>query len=276
MKKLDLKKIKLEIISFWNGQLLYVKQANSKMEYIKIENKKYVKYLFVLLALDMLFGFLLFSFTPLNDLGIFNGKTKLEREKTSVDLLNSKINYLSSEINKLRVKNEKIKFILKLSDSSGVQDSNKKLNENKPQITNNLYSIFSKIIYIFAQEKVNKFFIKPLIGYISRGFEPSKGHNGIDIIAKTGTPVFAAAPGYVVFSDFTNSSGYNMAIVHSNGYISFYKHCSRLLKKEREFVYANDVIALSGNSGEETTGPHLHFEIWKDGKPVDPGKYLLK
>jgi len=279
MKKFDIKKLKKEFITLWGGQLLYVKHTDSKLEYVHLEIKKYLRYFFAALLLAGFMGFLILSFTPLNDLAIFNGKSKIEREKEAVAVLNSKINYLSGEINKLRVTNEKLKFIIKLSDSTaafGNSVNEKKADGVKPQISNNLYSIFNKIIYIFAQEQGNKFFTKPLIGYISRGFEPSKGHNGIDIVANIGTPVYAAGAGYVVFSDFTNSSGYSLIIAHSSGFLTFYKHCSRLLKKEREFVFANDLVALSGNTGEETSGPHLHFEIWKDGKPVDPNKYLLK
>lgn len=279
MKKPDLKKIKKEFDSLLNSQLIYIRNTDAKMDYVHLDVKKYVKYFAVLLCFAGLLGFVILSYTPLNDLTVFNGKTRIEREKAEVDVLNSKINYLSGEINKLRVVNEKLKFIVRFSDAvPPVNDSLK--NEKKvgfnQQISNNLYSIFNKIIHIFAKEQVNKFFTKPVIGYISRGFEPAKGHNGIDIIANTGTPVFAASPGYVVFSDFTNKSGYTLIIAHSDGFMTLYKHCSRLLKKEREFVYANDVIALSGNTGEETSGPHLHFEIWKNGKPVDPVKYLLK
>lgn len=279
MKKPDLNKYKKEFDALRNGQFIYIKNANSKMEYVHLDIKKHIKYFAAVLCFAGLLGFVILSYTPLNDLAVFNGKTRLEREKKEVEILNTKINYLSGEINKLRVINGKLNFIIRFSDNASQQNDSLK-NEKKAgfnqQISNNLYSIFNKIIYIFAQEQVNKFFTKPVIGYISRGFEPAKGHNGIDIIAKTGTPVFAASPGYVVFSDFTNKAGYSLIIAHSDGFITLYKHCSRLLKKEREFVYANDIIALSGNTGEETSGPHLHFEIWKNGKPVDPVKYLLK
>ena len=98
---------------------------------------------------------------------------------------------------------------------------------------------------------------------------------GIDIVAKDGTPVFASAGGFVVFSDYTNDYGHIIILSHSDGYLSFYKHCSLILKKEREFVKQGELIAKSGNSGLATTGPHLHFEIWHNGKAVDPESLLI-
>ena len=113
-------------------------------------------------------------------------------------------------------------------------------------------------------------------GYISRGFDPDRGHFGIDIVAKVGTPVFASAGGFVVFSGYTNDYGHVLILSHSDGYLSFYKHCSVLLKRDREFVIQGELIAQTGNSGLATTGPHLHFEIWHNGKAVDPETILIK
>lgn len=97
---------------------------------------------------------------------------------------------------------------------------------------------------------------------------------GIDFVIKTGTPVYSAAGGYIVFADFTVNDGYMVIIAHSDGYITVYKHCSVLLKKARDIVSEGEMIALSGNTGELSTGPHLHFEIWKDGKPLGPSKFF--
>jgi murein DD-endopeptidase MepM/ murein hydrolase activator NlpD len=93
---------------------------------------------------------------------------------------------------------------------------------------------------------------------------------------KNGTPVFASAGGFVVFSGYTNNFGHIIILSHSDGYLSIYKHCSVILKKEREFVKQGDLIAQSGNSGLATTGPHLHFEIWHNGMPIDPETILIK
>ncbi|HEY6907521.1 MAG TPA: M23 family metallopeptidase, partial [Ignavibacteriaceae bacterium] len=100
-------------------------------------------------------------------------------------------------------------------------------------------------------------------------------HMGIDFVIKTGTPVYATANGFVIFADYTTNDGYMIIIDHNNGYISVYKHCSVLLKRSRETVLQGETIALSGNTGEISTGPHLHFEIWKEGEPVDPKSVLI-
>jgi murein DD-endopeptidase MepM/ murein hydrolase activator NlpD len=117
--------------------------------------------------------------------------------------------------------------------------------------------------------------ILPTEGYVTRGFSPVERHFGIDIAGKMGTPVNAAAEGYVVFAGWTTDEGYVVILSHANGFLSFYKHNQSLLKNASTFVRRGEPIALLGNSGKTSSGPHLHFEIWKDGTPVDPSSYLL-
>ncbi|HLA69264.1 MAG TPA: M23 family metallopeptidase [Bacteroidota bacterium] len=117
--------------------------------------------------------------------------------------------------------------------------------------------------------------ILPTEGYVTRGFSPAQRHFGIDIAGKMGTPVNAAAEGYVVFAGWTTDDGYVVILSHANGFLSFYKHNQSLLKNANTFVKRGEPIALLGNSGKTSSGPHLHFEIWKDGTPVDPSSYLL-
>ncbi len=115
----------------------------------------------------------------------------------------------------------------------------------------------------------------PVEGYTTRGYEPARGHVGLDIAGKVGSLVCAAADGYVVFSGWTHDDGYQIILSHSNGFLTFYKHNETLLKPANVFVKRGEAIALLGSSGQTSSGPHLHFEIWKDGKPVDPKLYLL-
>lgn len=117
--------------------------------------------------------------------------------------------------------------------------------------------------------------IIPTEGYVTRGFEPEQRHFGLDIAGTIGTPVNAAADGYVVFAGFTVDEGYVMIVSHTDGFLTFYKHNQSLLKGANVFVKRGEPIALLGNSGRTSSGPHLHFEIWKDGTPVDPSAYLL-
>lgn len=119
----------------------------------------------------------------------------------------------------------------------------------------------------------------PVEGFLTTTFQeadwffPHK-HLGIDIAAKKGTPVHAAADGVVLFANWTNDLGNLIIIDHLNNFVTYYGHNQILLKKERTTVKKGEVIALLGTSGR-STAPHLHFEIWKDGVPVDPKEYLL-
>lgn len=117
--------------------------------------------------------------------------------------------------------------------------------------------------------------IFPAQGYITRGFDPAINHIGIDIAGKTGSLVYAAADGVVVFSGWTYNDGYVIILSHADGFMTFYKHNETLLKSAGTHVRRGESIALLGNSGETSQGPHLHFEIWKDGIPVDPAMLIM-
>ena len=115
----------------------------------------------------------------------------------------------------------------------------------------------------------------PAEGYISRGFSPGEYHYGLDIAGKEGSPVIAAAPGTIVFADWTYEFGFMLIIAHGRGYTTVYKHNQSLLKSTGTTVKRGDLIALLGNTGRSSSGPHLHFELWKDGVVQNPADYLL-
>jgi murein DD-endopeptidase MepM/ murein hydrolase activator NlpD len=117
-------------------------------------------------------------------------------------------------------------------------------------------------------------FIQPLSGVITEKFDPAKGHNGIDIVATEGAPIMSVLDGTVIIATWSSSMGNVIAVQHVNNIVSVYKHCSKLLKKEGDKVGSGDAIALVGNTGEASTGPHLHFELWIDGKAVNPQNYI--
>jgi len=116
----------------------------------------------------------------------------------------------------------------------------------------------------------------PAQGYVTRGYDAERGHFGIDIAGKTGTPVTAAADGYVVFAGWTFQDGQVLILSHAGGFLTYYKHNQSLLKPANTYARRGEPIALLGNSGRTSSGPHLHFEIWKEGAPVDPVRYLLQ
>jgi len=117
-------------------------------------------------------------------------------------------------------------------------------------------------------------FIAPLKGIVSNIFNTNKKHYAVDIAIKKGTPVRAIADGTVVYADWSASTGQNIVIKHDNDVISIYKHNQKLLRKVGDHVKQGEVIASSGNTGKKTTGPHLHFELWIKGYPVNPTDFI--
>jgi murein DD-endopeptidase MepM/ murein hydrolase activator NlpD len=114
----------------------------------------------------------------------------------------------------------------------------------------------------------------PVIGTITSDFDVQIGHYGIDVAAKEGETIKAILDGTVVLSSFTSDGGNVIQIQHANNLVSVYKHNSVLLKNVGDRVEAGDSIAIIGNSGELTDGPHLHFELWYNGTPLNPRDYI--
>jgi len=120
------------------------------------------------------------------------------------------------------------------------------------------------------------FFFPPVKGLISASFDPEKDHFGTDIVGNKGSIVHSTLEGTVILASWTLETGYVIQVQHSNNLISVYKHNKEVLKEVGSYVKAGESIAILGNSGElYTTGPHLHFELWLNGKPIDPENYLV-
>ena len=124
-------------------------------------------------------------------------------------------------------------------------------------------------------ELINTVFYAPIKGLISDSFDLQNKHYGVDVLASENEAIKAVLGGTVVFSDWTTETGYSIVIQHDNNLISLYKHNSVLLKKIGEVVKAGDVISIIGNSGEYSSGPHLHFEMWQKGKAINPEHHIL-
>ncbi len=118
-------------------------------------------------------------------------------------------------------------------------------------------------------------FYRPTRGMISSRFNPNDKHYGTDIAANPNESVVSVLDGTVILSTYTAETGYLIEVQHGQDFISIYKHCGSLLKNEGDEVKGGEAIALVGNTGSLTTGPHLHFELWKKGRPVNPEKYIL-
>ena len=118
-------------------------------------------------------------------------------------------------------------------------------------------------------------FFTPVNGIITRSFNPLEGHFGIDLVTNPNEVVKAALDGTVIMSTWTLETGYVIQIQHDHELISVYKHNASLFKSVGQKVVAGDAIAIVGNSGELTTGPHLHFELWHDRIPQNPVEYIV-
>jgi len=114
----------------------------------------------------------------------------------------------------------------------------------------------------------------PVKGTISEKYNLKSRHYAVDVVVAKNAPIKAAADGRVIFSEWSAATGHVMIIEHNYGLLSVYKHNSSLTKEQGDFVRSGEVIALAGSSGELSTGPHLHFELWKDGNPVNPSDYI--
>ena len=247
---------------------------------IKLDIFRLLILAFVFSTIIAVSGYYVFNLTGLGEKYLPGSYIQNAEEKENIKKLNEKIIFIARELQELKSTNERLKYAIVLGDST-LADSFKVTRDSleniykTPKEGSLLGVIFESIFNQFNWQDNSIFFLLPVNGYISRGFDPEKGHHGIDIVAKDGTPVYAAAGGFVVFSTYTNDYGHVVILSHSDGYLSFYKHCSVILKKEREFVKQGEMIAKSGNSGLATTGPHLHFEIWHNGKAVDPESLII-
>lgn len=126
-----------------------------------------------------------------------------------------------------------------------------------------------------SKAKLGQYYLlTPVSGPISAVFNPNEKHFGVDILGPKNTAVKAIMDGYVISSDWTLESGNTVAIQHANNIVSFYKHNSSILKKAGSFVQAGEAIAIIGNSGTLSDGPHLHFELWYNGHPVNPMEFI--
>lgn len=244
----------------------------------KISLKKLMWIISLYSVILFVLGFYIISFTPLSEV-IFPYSLRLsDSDKKKIEILDNKVIMLAKEIESLKAVNKRLKFAIMLGDSTLIdkKEIQKDTIKGKSPFEGNLFGVVIKLfnnIFNFQHENIT--FLKPAEGYLSQKFNPERGHFGVDFSMKENRPIFASAGGYVVFASYTTDYGYSIIINHNNNYVTKYFHCSSLLKKEGDFVLQGETIALSGNSGTESTGPHLHFEIWKDGKPINPLEVLI-
>lgn len=238
----------------------------------------------------------MFMYSPLRNY-ISNDEERLKLTKQSI-LLQKKVDSLDIALSKNQFYIENIKLIIQ-GEYPGVQKDSTAVNapvqnnityDSINDIKNDEDSILRSemadnsnfgIYYQESEEAFQSYFQKhspvffaPLKGYITQQFAPNKKHMGIDIVAKENTPIKSIGDGVVIFAQWTIDNGFVIIIQHMDNTISAYKHNASLLKHEGDYVKAGDLIAIIGNSGDQSSGLHLHFELWINGVAVNPTDYI--
>lgn len=226
-------------------KVLFISPFSDKSWQIEFSRLTFISSIIALVTL-LIFSIILLYFS-----------SPIVKEYLRVSTINKEIKQQQEIINNIDQSIEEIAIMKSYIDTIiGTEQSND-LNENniRYMIANNLPSV------------------KPTDGLISKLYDIETKHLGIDLVNEVGTPIFATASGLVVFSDFSVDFGNFIILDHQNGYISHYYHNEENFVEKGDFTNAGDIIAKLGNTGM-STGPHLHFEIWKDGKSINPNTFF--
>jgi len=228
---------------------------------------------------------LLISLTPLKEYIPGYDPIKLRRESQSVifktDSLERIIvknqNYIdnlsliisgkidSDSINKIETRNTISKKDIKSINFAITKEDSIFRTEIEREDRFNIFGKKNKSIFVLTS---------PINGNITENYNAKDKHFAIDIAAEEGTPVKAVSDGTIIFSEWTSTTGNVIIIEHENHLISVYKHNALSTKEQGDFVESGEVIATSGSTGELSTGPHLHFELWYNGYPVNPTDFI--
>ena len=225
------------------------------------------------------------AFTPLREYIPGYASSKLKKDATELAL---KSDSLSKALQKNEAYIASIKKILtgdleyaKFSKDSLLTEESEPVSEDELKPTDeelklretvareDKYNLFEK-----AKPKVSTVLFPPAKGSITEKFNAKNKHFAIDVALAKNTPIKATLNGTVIFADWTPTTGNVVIIRHNNGFISVYKHAASLTASQGDAVRTGEVIALAGSTGSESTGIHLHFELWKDGFPIDPSIFI--
>ena len=251
---------------------------------VKLSRLNVIAFLGALVFICFFSTMLLIAYTPLSE--YVPGKSSIEIQKSLIDL-NIKSDSLETILLNRKVFLKNINKIISGEELVKQDGYDKILNTKNPISfeTSTEDSLFRIKIEtedkssIYKKENTNEnvndqMFFTPLTGFISDRYNNKTKHFGVDLVAKEKTRISSVLDGTVVISHWAYETGYVIGIQHKNDYLSFYKHNSVLLKSVGDYVTAGDHIAVIGNSGELSSGPHLHFELWHKGVPVNPENYI--
>jgi murein DD-endopeptidase MepM/ murein hydrolase activator NlpD len=228
---------------------------------------------------------LLIAFTPLREYIPGYSSTKLKKQATDLtyktDSLVKTLNYTNRYLDNIRmvlkgdienneVNRDSLFQQFKLDPSSIDLTPTRQDSMLRAEVAlEDKYNLFERNL-----DKRNLVLFPPITGTVSMPFDAREKHYAVDVVAPMDTPVKAAANGTVIFSEWTAGTGYVIILEHDGGLLSVYKHNGSLAKFQGAVVRGGEVIASVGNTGELTTGPHLHFELWDNGNAVNPQDYI--
>lgn len=223
-----------------------------------------------------LFGtiiYLLLAYTPLNYL--FPTQSAKYSNMEQYAML-QKIDSLEVRLSQLNLQSEVLGKILAGEDIAMDNNVVDIALEAQPSAAapNSTPPMRTTVIRPATSSSIDYSFFVPLKGVISDTFNVDRNHLGVDVAANSKDVIKSIQKGTIILASWTPSGGHTLIIQHPNSFISVYKHNAVLLKKQGAFVKAGDAIALVGNTGELTSGPHLHFELWKSGAAVNPLSYI--
>lgn len=261
---------------FKNRYRVILRQDENLEEKIAVVLTPYNVIIAILLGL-LLFGILIYfllAYTPLNYL--FPTKSAKYSNIEQYAMV-QKIDSLEMRLAQLNLQAEVLGKVLAGEDivigQEVVDEAMETINIQTTEPSSNRYETGASARPV-EKTAINYSFFVPLKGVVSDTFNVDRKHLGIDIAANSKDVVKSVQNGTVIFAAWTPTGGHTLLIQHPNDFISVYKHNAVLLKKEGTFVHAGDAIALVGNTGELTSGPHLHFELWKKGVAVNPVNFI--
>ena len=238
--------------------------------------------------LSLLFLFLLslslalLIFSPLKEYIPGKSSSSVQKELIRItletDSLKKALNIRALYLNNISsiMKGETLDFIKK--DSINISNDNainfSKSNEDSILRLEVEAEDKSSVTQMKSDNSRHLLFYSPLSGSISDPFDFKTEHYAVDIVGKKGSKVRSVLEGTVIVNSWNPQTGNVIGIQHANNFISFYKHCSLSLKQVGDFVSVGENIGIIGNTGELSTGPHLHFELWENGNPLNPEDYI--
>ena len=251
---------------------------------LKFNRLKLFSFIICFLSLVFIFSFLLISNTTIKNLVPGMSKEDLEENVINLSIktdsliavlnnqktyLNNLENIINGNVNSFEEKlsQEELQIdVSKINFTLSAKDSLFRLSvEEEEKGTLSFNTVKNNLILFFP----------PISGVITDRFSTGSLHYGIDLVAKENTRVASVLAGTIILSEWNPNTGHTIAVQHKDGYLSFYKHNSVLLRSTGDYVKKGEHIAIIGDSGEYSSGPHLHFELWHNGIAVDPEKYIV-